>query len=234
MAKKKTDKLAKHQQSLAIVQAQSQALQDDYIKDLDTNPKYALVVDPEDKYAMSDLQKNFIMHYVNYKNVNTAAELTGIDQDTAKQYFVAYPTQQEIRRLNLALYHRQFANRLLSLDEIGGYLTSLLTGNNVATADLPATINDRLAIVRLLIDLNKMKIDSMQNPSLIMASDIDVQIKNLSLATVRQLLAQDAKPVEEVELQDNLSMEESAYLSTLPTSELLNLIDATNKEKHNE
>lgn len=228
----KAAQLAKQQEELALVQAESQALQEAYVSELDTNPKYSLTVDPEGKYGMSEAQKTFIGHYVNFKNVNTAAELTGIDQDTAKQYFVAYSSQQEIRRINLALYHRQFASRLISLDEIGGYLTSLLTGDNVPIADQPKNIGERLAIVRMLIDLNKMKMGSIQNPSLIMANDIDIQIKNLSLATVRQLLVQSENPqhITEVYPSEGLTMEESAYLSTLPAKDLLDLIETANNE----
>ena len=228
----KAARLAKQQEELAMVQAESQALQEAYVSELDTNPKYSLTVDPEGKYGMSDQQKTFIGHYVNFKNVNTAAELTGIDQDTAKQYFIAYSSQQEIRRINLALYHRQFASRLISLDEIGGYLTALLTGDNVPIADQPKNIGETLAIVRMLIDLNKMKMESIQNPSLIMANDIDVQIKNLSLATVRQLLVQseNPQPIAEVYPSEGLTMEESAYLSTLPAKDLLDLIETANNE----
>lgn len=234
MAKRvqKAARLAKQQEELAMVQAESQALQQAYVSELDTNPKYSLIVDPEGKYGMSEQQKTFIGHYVNFKNVNTAAELTGIDQDTAKQYFVAYSSQQEIRRINLALYHRQFASRLISLDEIGGYLTALLTGDNVPIADQPKNIGEKLAIVRMLIDLNKMKMESIQNPSLIMANDIDIQIKNLSLATVRQLLVQseNPQPITEVYPSEGLTMEESAYLSTLPAKDLLDLIETANNE----
>ena len=234
MAKRvqKAAQLAKQQEKLAMAQAESQALQQAYVSELDTNPKYSLSVDPEGKYGMSEQQKTFIGHYVNFKNVNTAAELTGIDQDTAKQYFIAYSSQQEIRRINLALYHRQFASRLISLDEIGGYLTALLTGDNVPIADQPKTVAEKLAIVRMLIDLNKMKIDSIQNPSLIMANDIDIQIKNLSLATVRQLLMQseNPQPIAEVYPSEGLTMEESAYLSTLPAKDLLDLIETANNE----
>ena len=185
---------------------------------------------------MTETQKTFIRHYVNFKNVNTAAELTGIDQDTAKQFFVAWSSQQEIRRINLALYQRQFANRLITLDEIGGYLTSLLTGEFVPMGE-QLKINDKLRVVQMLIDLNKFKSGAIQDPTVIMAKDINLQLKNLSVTTIRQLI--DAKAsIEEkqdvVEIFDEnsaLSPEEQAYLTTLPTDQLLELIEQTNKGK---
>lgn len=228
MGRKKKTPLSN--ESLIEVSRQATALQKEYISDLDTNPKYSLEVDPENKYHMSEQQKEFIKHYVNFKSVATAAEICGIDMDIAKAYFVSFQSQAEIRRINLALYQRQFANKLLTLDEIGGYLTSLITDENVPLADQLKTI-DKLKVISMLIDLNKTKIESLNNPTTIMAQDLDIEIKNLSIQTIQQLLKAEkkAKVIETGEFAEVLSPEENAYLSTLSTKELLNLIDETNK-----
>lgn len=228
MGRKKKTPLSN--ESLIEVSRQATALQKEYISDLDTNPKYSLEVDPENKYHMSEQQKEFIKHYVNFKSVATAAEICGIDMDIAKAYFVSFQSQAEIRRINLALYQRQFANKLLTLDEIGGYLTSLITDENVPLADQLKTI-DKLKVISMLIDLNKTKIESLSNPTTIMAQDLDIEIKNLSIQTIQQLLKAEKKPkvIETGEFAEVLSPEENAYLSTLSTKELLNLIDETNK-----
>lgn len=231
----KAQQLIKKEQELATISQDTQALQAAHKEELETNPKYSLEVDPENKYGMSDLQKTFVKHYVEFKNVNTAAELTGIDQEIAKQYFIAYSSQQEIRRINLALYQRQFANRLITLDEIGGYLTSLLTGENVPLGD-QLKINDKLRVVQMLIDLNKFKAGAIQDPTVVMARDINVQLKNLSVTTIRQLIKTKATMDEKqdvIEVFDEnstLTPEEQAYLSTLPTDQLLELIEQTNNE----
>ena len=228
MGRKKKTPLSS--ESLIEVSRQATALQKEYISDLDTNPKYSLEVDPENKYHMSEQQKEFIKHYVNFKSVATAAEICGIDMDIAKAYFVSFQSQAEIRRINLALYQRQFANKLLTLDEIGGYLTSLITDENVPLADQLKTI-DKLKVISMLIDLNKTKIESLSNPTTIMAQDLDIEIKNLSIQTIQQLLKAEKKPkvIETGKFAEVLSPEENAYLSTLSTKELLNLIDETNK-----
>lgn len=225
-------KLEAKEQQLAIVQTSANALQEQYTAELETNPKYSLDVDPEKKYSMTDQQKAFVKHYVEFKNVNTAAELAGIDIDTAKQYFVAYSTQQEVRRINLALYHRQFNTKLISIDEIGGYLTSLLTGENVPIGDQLKT-SEKLRVVELLIRLNELKQNALLDPTVLMMKDIDIQIKNLSVATISQLLKQSNKTkkpdiVQELD-DDSLTVEEKAYLSTLPASDLLQIIEETNK-----
>ena len=228
MGRKKKTPLSS--ESLIEVSRQATALQKEYISDLDTNPKYSLEVDPENKYHMSEQQKEFIKHYVNFKSVATAAEICGIDMDIAKAYFVSFQSQAEIRRINLALYQRQFANKLLTLDEIGGYLTSLITDENVPLADQLKTI-DKLKVISMLIDLNKTKIESLSNPTTIMAQDLDIEIKNLSIQTIQQLLKAEKKQkvIETGEFAEVLSPEENAYLSALSTKELLSLIDETNK-----
>lgn len=235
MSKAEKSKLNKKEQELAIISQSSEQLQIEQIEELESNPKYSLTVDPENKYNMSKKQKEFIQHYINFKNVNTAAELADIDQEVAKQYFVAWSTQQEIRRINLALYQRQFSNRLATLDEIGGYLTSILTDAYIPMGD-QIKINDKLRVAQMLIDLNKFKAGAIQDPTIIMSRDINVQLKNLSVTTIKQLIKTKSKMEEKNDIieifdeESTLTPEEQAYLSTLPTEDLLNLIEKTNKE----
>ena len=212
---------------------QAKQLELDYNKELETNPKYSLDVDPLNKYNMPIEQKKFIEQFVQYKSIATAAEFCGISIEDAKEYYLAYSSQVEIRRINLALYHRQFSTRLATLDELGGYLTSLLTDDNVVYADRLKT-NDKLRVVQMLIDLNKMKIESFTNPNVIMTKNIDIQLKDLSLSTIKSLLSETTKP-KTYELPDNsmLSPEENAYLSTLPTDDLLKLIEDANGGENN-
>lgn len=201
-----------------------------YISELEKDPKYSLEVDPENKYDLSDEQKTFIKLYVEHKNLATVAYFMDIKMDVAKSYLMSYYSQNEIRRINLAMYHRQFNTRMATLDEIGGYLTSVLI-DNVPEADrLKPT--EKLKVVQLLVDLNKLKMQSLEDPSIIMAKDIDIQIKQLSVATIEQLLAQDkAKEKKNIvyEISDNsVTPEEAAYLSSLSTEELLDIIESTN------
>lgn len=234
MTKKK-----KQVNALQISQTEVQNMQKQYIDELDTNPEYSLEPDPIGALGMSQIQKDFIRHYVNFKNINAAAELSYIDADTAKSLFVAYDTQQEIRRINRALYHRQFANKLITIDEIGGYLSSLLTGDNVPLADQLKT-NEKLRVIELLLRLNEMKVNGLNNPDTLANSDIESQIKNLSVKTIQQLLIQQNNTVVVQQKNDviaslddgTLSVEEKAYLSSLPVTELLKLLDETNQGGH--
>lgn len=211
----------------------SKSLEEQYRKELVENPKYSLRADPEGKYGMSEIQKRFVEHYVNFKSIGTAAEFAGIDLDKAKEFYVAYDSQQEIRRINLAMYHQQFNARMLSLEEIGGYLSSIIVDTFVAEADKVKTM-DKVRISQMIIDLHKLKTNSLTDPQSLMMKDLDSQIKNLSLATIEALIKQATKKPNtyEVEVDSSLTPEESAYLSTLPASDLLNIIDdATKTEK---
>lgn len=204
-------------------------LQSEYSNELEQNTTYSLQVDPENKYGMTDSQKQFIQYYVNFKNINTAAELANIDQDVAMQYYVAYSSQQEIRRINRALYHRQFSANLVTLDNLGSYLSSLLTGINVPVADQLSTVQ-KLQVVRLLIDLNKTKQESLQNPAELAAKTIEAELKELSVDSIRHILSKTDK-TEKADIDgimydsSSLTPEEKAYLSTLSTKDMLSIIE---------
>ena len=232
----KAQKYIEKEKNLVSIQDNANELQREYIKGLETDPKYSLLVDPENKYHMSKEEKTFIKMYVEYKSIPAAAEFAGINMDTAKSYYLSYDAQQEIRRINMAMYQRQFATRLLDLDEIAGYLSSLLLDMNVPSADQLKT-TDKLRVVQMLIDLNKLKIESFNDPSKLMEKDLDSQIKQLSITTIQKLLSstEDMKKkndiIYDVTGTEVLSPEETAYLSTLPTETLLDLIQKTEEKE---
>lgn len=215
-----------------ITNEEAKIVQAELVESLNENVEYSLDVDPTNKYNLSDDQRNFIRHYVNFKSIDAAADLTGISPEQAKQFFVSYATQQEIRRINKALYHRQFANKLLSLDEIGGYLTSILTDDVVMADRLKAT--DKIKVAQMIIDLNTLKLEALtNNPSVVTNKDIDSELQSLSVDTIKRLLETNDKEsnkdkkdaVNKIDKDNSLSLEEKAYLESLPTKELLKMID---------
>lgn len=216
------------------ISQQAQELETSYLHELDVNPKYSLEVDPENKYGLTEEEKQFIRLYVDYKSIGTVAEFMDIKTETARAYYLSYKCQQEIRRINLALYQRQFAARLLNLDEIGGYLTSILTDSFVPEADRLKP-KEKLEVAKMIIDINKLKIDSMHQPEILMVKELDSEIKNLSISTIKRLIYEDNSMhdknnvIAEIDNDIALLPEETALLSTLPTNELLDLIESTNK-----
>lgn len=198
-------------------------------KELAENPEFSLEVDPTDRYSMNATQKAFIKNYCEFKSVPMAAELCGIDLDSAKSYFVAWSSQQEIRRINRAMYQRQFSHKILSIDEISGYLSSLIVDDDVPLADRVKTM-DKVKIAQMLIDLQIQKNDALHNPSSIIDADIEGEIKKLSVNSIKELLSQKKKSSDEemLDIQNDGSLlpEEEAFLKTLPAKDLLELIES--------
>lgn len=211
-----------------MTDAQIDELQAKQAQLIETDPKYSLVVDPEDKYNMDALQKKFVEYYVEYGSINFAAELAQIDMDTAKLYFAAYSTQQEIRRIKKAMYQRQFATKLATLDDIGGWLTAVLT-DEVPVSEQVKT-SEKLRIAQMIIDLHKYKRESMIDPQDIMSKDLDSQIKKLSVNSIQALLKQSDKENKVKNEIDKLelSFEEKAYLESLPTDDVLAMLENIN------
>lgn len=215
-------------------------LEDNYYDSIDSDPRFSTEVDPTNRYHFSEAQKEFIAYYAQFKNIPLAAKLANIDEDLAISYYNTYNVKMEIRRINLALNHRAFATRMMNIDELGGYLTSLIIGDNVAEADKIGT-RDKLQAAKMIMELNKMKQEGISDPDKIIdAVDIQEDLSSLSVDTIQKLLESTKKKdgnrerkeelIEEInDINNGLSAEEINHLKTLPTSELLNILEETNK-----
>lgn len=211
-------------------------LMSEYQRQLEANPTYSLSVDPEDKYCMSDAQKTFIKAYVQYKNIDIAAKIAHLEIEAAIDLFDDYSSQQEIRRINRAMYARRFSQKMLSIDQIGGWLSSLLTDENVPIADRLKS-SDKLRVAQMIIDLNNMQKEAIDVPSTIMAKDFETQLKDLSTETIRQMLNADnalvekQKLIKQINTDGKLTMEDMSYLETLSCEELSEIIRTLDKYK---
>ncbi len=215
-----------------------------YLKSLEDDPKYQIEVDPDGFYEMSPEHKTFVKLFVQYRNLAVVAELMNIDLALAKDYFTRYSTQQEIRRINIAIYHRQIATNIIAFEDIGSYLSSWLIGADIPEADR-LTKSEKLQVVRLLMDWHKSMREIIQKPEIITVETIEYEIKELSIANIKQLLAtksilnrnkekKQSKPLPNTDNKDELiaqlnednmlSKEELEYLETLSAKDLLRLL----------
>lgn len=215
-----------------------------YLKSLEDDPKYQIEVDPDGFYEMSPEHKTFVKLFVQYRNLAVVAELMNIDLALAKDYFTRYSTQQEIRRINAAIYHRQVATNIIAFEDIGSYLSSWLIGADIPEADR-LTKSEKLQVVRLLMDWHKSMREIIQKPEIITVETIEDEIKELSIANIKQLLAtksilnrnkekKQSKPLPNTDDKDELiaqlnednmlSKEELEYLETLSAKDLLRLL----------
>lgn len=215
-----------------------------YLKSLEDDPKYRIDVDPDNFYGMSEEHKTFVKLFVQYRNLAVVAELMEIDPVLAKDYFTRYSTQQEIRRINTAIYHRQVATNIIAFEDIGSYLTSWLIGADIPEADRLKK-SEKLQVVKLLMDWHKSMREIIQKPEIITVQTIEDEIKELSVANIKQLLAtksilkaneekKQSKPLPNTNDKDELiaqlnednllSKEELEYLETLSAKDLLALL----------
>lgn len=215
-----------------------------YLKSLEDDPKYQIEVDPDGFYEMSCEHKTFVKLFVQYRNLAIVAELMNIEPAIAKDYFARYSTQQEIRRINTAIYHRQVATNIIAFEDIGSYLSSWLIGADITEADRLKK-GEKLQVVKLLMDWHKNMREIIQKPEIITVQTIEDEIKELSVANIKQLLTTKSilKTNEEKKLskpqfssddkdeliaqlnEDNmLSKEELEYLETLSVKDLLSLL----------
>ena len=233
-------------QKLAIENAKKyeseiKELTSQYVQVLENNPQYSLLVDPENKYNFTDLERKFIESYIEFKNIQLSCNLCGIEFETGLSLYNSYAIKEEIKRINLAMYHKQFQRKMLSIDEIGGYLSSLITEENVSFYDRLST-EKKLDVVKLLIQLTGLKRESLENPNVIMLTDFEEKISNLSLDEIKLLINQeDSKNddslilkedlINKLNVNKNFTDEEISYLKTLSIKELTELVDEVIKSE---
>lgn len=235
--RRQQEQLVAQEKALQIAQENVEKIEYEYRQELETNPEFSLVVDPLNKYMLTPTVKEFVRYYIEHRNIGTAAVFCGLENDEALEIFRSFPVQQEIRRISRALYHRQFSKKMMSLNEIGGYLTSLIEDSEIPVADRLST-RDKLAVIRMLIELNQMKLASLGDPSMLMMRDVNTLVKDLSVGAIKALLEQSTPkipPNRDVVLATNtlrvenseptLTPEEAAYIESLPADEALKLLD---------
>lgn len=217
--------------SSLISREETSVVQTKYLEELEKDPEYSIEVDPLNKYSMPSQYKEFIKAYINFKSIYTAAELAKIEPEEAKAIFNSYSTQMEIRRINRALYQRQFASKMLTLDQLGGYLSSLITDNFVPVASQLKS-KEKLKAIELMLKIGDLKNQAINNPSDIIERDMDSQLKDLSIDAIQKLIEQtsDNKEekknlVEQIDSDQVLTMEEKSYLETLSVEELLKILN---------
>ncbi len=207
-------------------------LQKQYIDKLESDPLYSLEPDPTGEYKMSDQQKDFIRQFIQYNNVPIVCELLHMEEETARNYLLQISTQNELNRIKQARYQRQFANKLISIDQIGGYLTSILTDKDVPVYE-QLSMKQRLKVSELLLKVNDMKNKALDNPiEFVDTKEVVEQVKDMSSNDIKKLInkSQDKKINLEKELiitqlnKDNdLTAEDLDYLRTLSIEDLKKL-----------
>lgn len=219
--------------------------------ELEFNPVYSLEPDPSGGLGLDEEQKRFIKEYINYRSIGYAAEQTGIEEEVAKSYYLNPQIKAEIRRINLAMYQRKFNRRLLNIDEIGGYLTSMLIDEDVAEVDKLSS-KDKLKVVEMIMNLNKTKQEVLNNPTInnvIDYTNTEQEIKNLDTKDLKRLIEEIKNPsqetidkkkqerdikkdlIKQINIEGLMDPSELAVLETQSIEELQKLLSYQKNEK---
>lgn len=192
-------------------------------------------VDKDGKYGLSDVQKEFVKYYIEFKNIPLTAQFIGIDEAFAVDIFKGYGVQEEIKRINTELYRKKFNNKMLSLSELGSYISSLITNEDVPINE-QLNKKEKLDAVRLLINIYDLKNKAIDNPAELNVYDYttEEEIKKLSLSSIKSLLNEKGKEEKKNELIKTidkaglLTIEDKALMQSLSIDELVTLLNEVN------
>ena len=212
-------------------------LEQEFATELDTNPQFSLEVDPGRIYDLDEIDVEFIQHMVQYKNIRfVGGVLMHLEEDEALRIYKKYAVQQEIKRINLAMYARRFCSKMADLDALGGYLTTALTDENVPIADRLSG-KDKLTAVRLLMELNALKMEAWEHPEAIDVVAIEAEVKKLNVRDIEKLIENSEEDdkvtqkknelISKIDKDGLLTPEEVTYLRTLTNDELEKLLKET-------
>lgn len=239
---KKKDKEKLKENTLSFSEVRS--LEADFREKLETDPKFSLQVDPTNMYHFSEQDKRFIKGMVEYKSLKFVSEmLLGIDFEEGVEIYNEYAVQEEIKRINLAMYARRFCSKMADLDALGGYLTTAITDENVPVADR-LDAKGKLTAVRMLMELNQLKAGAYANPEIIDVTAIENDIKNLKVDDIKLLIANSSEDdeiyqkkteiISKIDIDGLLTKEEVTYLRTLSLEELENMLNEIEGEGGND
>lgn len=231
--KKKADYLEKISEvdpTSSAMQEDLSRLGDEFQVAIRTDPKYSLMIDPEGKYNFSQKDKDFIQWMIQYKNVQFVSTIMmNIPIEEGVEMYKRYDVQTEIKRLNMAYYARRFATKMADLEQLGGYLTSGLTDENIPVADRWSA-KEKLTATKMLISLNMMKGKAFDSPQVVEVVEIQKDLDKLSPNELKQLIEYTAdedpekdKLIQVIDPNGDLTMEELKNLRTMPLEELKKL-----------
>lgn len=157
---------------------------------LEHDPKYMISADPTGALGLNETQKRFIDAYIECRSISYACQLTGITEEEGRDIYFDPICKRERDRINRALNYRRFSRRLLSIDEVGGYLTSLLMDEDFGLGER-LTAKDKLTVTRQILDINKMKAEAYMNPRILENVEfVEKDTKDMSAEDLKKLIDQ--------------------------------------------
>lgn len=203
---------------------------------VETDPKYSLSIDPLGVCDFTDEEADFIAYMIQYKNVQfVTTVLMNLSLQKGVEIYKSYKVQEEIKRLNRALYARRLTGSMATLDQIGSYLTSGLLDENVPIADRWSA-KEKIAASSLLVKLNILKKNAVNEPKVLEVIEVQRDLEKLNPNDIKKLIemndegnSEKEKLIDIINEDGLLSMEEVANLRSMPLKDLQDLVDTITK-----
>lgn len=193
--------------------------QDALIDALNADPRFSLDPDPTGKLGLNNEQKKFIKCYDEFHSIPLAANMAGLTEEEGRDFFFDPACKSERLRINRVRNYRKFSRRLLTIDEIGGYLTSMLVDEDMSAGDMLSS-KEKLQITRQIIDLNKLKAEALANPRIIENVDYsDTGIQDLEPEDLKKLIERTKQST------DNTTLEKQEIITKLNKNGNLDDVD---------
>lgn len=188
-------------------------------------------IDKQNKYSLSELEKTFISYYIEFKNLVLISNMLHLDQDQVLAIYKSYGVQEEIKNINNELIREKFKVKMLNLNDIGSYLTTLITNENVPLSE-QLNKKEKLDAVKLLIQIHGLIDKGLNNPAeLVNYQEVDKdELKQLPINTIKDLIKiretslEKEKLINEIDKNNTMSIEDKALLKSLSVEELVNLL----------
>lgn len=179
------------------------------IKDSSNN---VFVIDADNLYNWTDIQKKFLEYYIQTKSLKASCAMSGYSELDASVFLLSFDAQKEIRRINTAMTQMQFQQKMATLNDIGGYLTSLLQGYTTQAEQL--NVQEKMQVVDMLLKVHKIQLDAIKEPQTIIARDLNVDFSKLSIKTLKTLIDNYNSQDVDMIMNSNLSPEEIANIKS--------------------
>ena len=197
------------------------------LQSVQQNTLYSL--DISNEYGWNDQQKLFLCLYIQTGSFKYSCSISKLNEEDATTFLMSYNAQKELRRINMMIANKQFENKMASLNDIGGYLTSLIIGDCFMKDKLET--KDKIAVIDLLLKVHKTQIDAIKEPQTIIARDLNVDFKNLSIQSLKTLIDNYKTQESNDIINSSLSPEEIASIKSTgrEIAEIVNTLDDKNE-----
>lgn len=177
--------------------------------------------DPTGCHKFTDREKEFIRTWLQWENIPMTAQALHCQINEVTDKLNDYYIYNEIRRLEAQLNAFRLKTKIMSLDEMQAYLSSMILDDNVPIG-LRLSQKDKLLAMRLLNEVKRTKNEAYTgNVSVIDAIPAPNDLQQLSVDTIKALLEHHDDQDEKNEvIQELLSLIDD---KTIGRSELSNL-----------